>query len=170
MFIPCLALEDFGGQSKQNEGQAQLAAHIVKLLQPSDANVAVKPPLTIAILAPYSKQVQRLKSLIPYGANIHTVDGFQGREADFIIYSTVRSNLAHDIGFLTDERRLNVAWTRARVGRIVIGNPDTLKFGTARKDDDDGHQGPARPEVNKLWKEAIEDCRTVELTVPEPEK
>ena len=32
-----------------------------------------------------------------------------------------------EIGFLSNERRFNVAWTRARYGRIVIGDRATLE-------------------------------------------
>jgi len=64
------------------------------------------------------------------GVEVKTVDGFQGREKKFIIFSCVRVNLningrAH-LGFLTDKRRLNVALTRASQGLIVIGHGATL--------------------------------------------
>lgn len=53
---------------------------------------------------------------------INTVDAFQGRETDIIFYSVVRSNDEGDIGFLSDVRRLNVAFSRARELLIIVGN------------------------------------------------
>jgi superfamily I DNA and/or RNA helicase len=168
VFVPCFALEDFGGQSKQNEGQAKLVAYIVKLLRPSDVSKAIEPPLTIAVLTPYTKQVKCLKNYISGQAIISTIDGFQGREADFVVYSSVRCNTSYDIGFLMDERRLNVAWTRARVARIVVGDPKTLKFGKSIvSSGQDPEKVDPQPVENELWTKAIEDCSLVTLDLPE---
>ena len=55
------------------------------------------------------------------------VDGFQGREKEAVIISFVRSNDRHDIGFLREVRRTNVAITRARRHVCMIGNSETLE-------------------------------------------
>ena len=79
----------------------------------------------IGIISPYADQVKIIKDMTP--VEVKTVDGFQGREKEIIIISTVRSNDNGNIGFLSDLRRLNVAITRAKRKLIIIGNKDTLK-------------------------------------------
>lgn len=49
----------------------------------------------------------------------YTVDKVQGREADFVILSTVRTK---KIGFMDNPNRQNVAITRARYQMMIIGN------------------------------------------------
>ncbi|KAL6454369.1 LOW QUALITY PROTEIN: ECM32 putative ATP-dependent RNA helicase ECM32 [Candida maltosa Xu316] len=63
------------------------------------------------------------------GIMIASIDAFQGREKDFMIMSCVRSNTNGVIGFLRDERRLNVALTRAKYGLIMVGDFACLKKG-----------------------------------------
>ncbi len=60
------------------------------------------------------------KELRPYGVEVMTVNGAQGKERDFIIFSCVCST--DRIGFLNDERRFNVALTRPKQGLYVVGN------------------------------------------------
>ncbi len=79
----------------------------------------------IGIISPYADQVKIIQDRTP--VEVKTVDGFQGREKEIIIISTVRSNPDGNIGFLSDLRRLNVAITRAKRKLIIIGNKDTLK-------------------------------------------
>ena len=61
---------------------------------------------------------------------VNTVDAFQGSEKDIIIFNCVRSNseglLEKSLGFLLDERRLNVAITRPKYFLMIIGNAKTL--------------------------------------------
>jgi ATP-dependent RNA/DNA helicase IGHMBP2 len=60
------------------------------------------------------------------GVEVDTVDAFQGREADAVLVSCVRSNPDGQIGFLADLRRMNVALSRARRHLFVVGDSATL--------------------------------------------
>ena len=57
---------------------------------------------------------------------VSTVDGFQGREKEVIIISMVRSNSHQIIGFLSNEKRMNVAVTRAKRLCCLIGDSGTV--------------------------------------------
>ena len=69
----------------------------------------------IGIVAPYAEQVQTLQEKCAgiAGLDIGTIDKYQGREKQDIVYSAVRGNFKDEIGFLQDQRRLNVALTQA---------------------------------------------------------
>ncbi|KAK9909662.1 hypothetical protein WJX75_005776 [Coccomyxa subellipsoidea] len=91
----------------------------------------------IAIISPYSAQVKllRTKFVEALGAegrhlvDVNTIDGFQGREKDIVIFSAVRSSQHRKgkIGFVADERRVNVALTRARASLLVVANFKVLQ-------------------------------------------
>ena len=134
--LPCMLIDTAGfdmredaveeEESKSNRHELDLAiSHVKKLL-----HVDVRD---IAIIAPYSAQVLLLWDRIMQeqqldGAvvEIGTVDSFQGREKDAIIYTFVRSNDEQEIGFLRELRRSNVAITRARKHVCLIMDSDTI--------------------------------------------
>lgn len=58
---------------------------------------------------------------------IASIDAFQGREKNFMVMSCVRSNTENKVGFLSDERRLNVALTRAKYGLVLVGDKTCLE-------------------------------------------
>lgn len=60
---------------------------------------------------------------------IHTIDGFEGREKKVIIFSLVRANALKYLGFLKEEKRWNVALTRAKNALIIVGNASMLERG-----------------------------------------
>merc|ERR1712190_476043 len=57
---------------------------------------------------------------------VHTVDSFQGSEADVVLLSFVRANPRGCIGFLSDFRRLNVALSRAKFHLLILANVRTF--------------------------------------------
>ena len=83
---------------------------------------------SVAIIAPYKNQVLILRELLQTESlcnldiNIDSVDGFQGKECDIVIFSLTRT--VGSFRFLADQRRLNVALSRARDRIIIIGNLD----------------------------------------------
>lgn len=119
--------------SRMNVGEAELAVNLYLTLKnacPPDA-IAGK----VGMITPYSQQMEELRSRFrrtlgeryEQEVEINTVDGFQGREKDIIILSTVRADPKAGVGFLNDIRRMNVALTRAKFACYVIGKEDTLR-------------------------------------------
>lgn len=112
--------------SIDNAGEARVVGLLVRDL--IDRGVVAVDE--IGVITPYSAQSARLQrelgALIDAGLEVDSVDGFQGREKRVIVFSAVRSNERAEVGFLADERRLNVAITRAKQKLIVIGDSATL--------------------------------------------
>ncbi|CCK71439.1 ATP-dependent 5'-3' DNA helicase HCS1 KNAG_0H00230 [Huiozyma naganishii CBS 8797] len=111
--------------SKYNENEALVVkSHILKLIGDHVS------PECIGIISPYSAQVTLIKGMIREmypSIEISTVDGFQGREKEVIILSLVRSNDKFEVGFLQENRRLNVAMTRPKKQLCVVGNIEMLE-------------------------------------------
>ncbi|XP_064637243.1 DNA-binding protein SMUBP-2-like isoform X2 [Lineus longissimus] len=110
--------------SKANEGEADLVAvHVESLI-----SSGVKPE-TIAVIAPYNLQVELLRMRLAHKyqkLEIKSVDSFQGREKEAVVISLVRSNEKGEVGFLAEDRRINVAITRARRHLAVICDTQTV--------------------------------------------
>jgi len=129
--------------SYRNENEASYIVQLLKDLFRAELDQRNEVMIeTIGIVTPYSAQVTLLKTMMasdphfielaeahPSVIEVSSVDGFQGRERDLILFSAVRSNRLGKIGFLKDWRRMNVALTRAKSGIVVVGDMITLKNG-----------------------------------------
>lgn len=107
--------------SRRNPQEATLAAQKVTALMAAGVSAG-----DIAVIAPYSAQVELLRELLPEAVEVGSVDGFQGREKEAVVISLVRSNETGDVGFLAETRRMNVALTRARRLLLIIGDSGTI--------------------------------------------
>uniref|UniRef100_A0A673XBQ3 DNA-binding protein SMUBP-2 n=1 Tax=Salmo trutta TaxID=8032 RepID=A0A673XBQ3_SALTR len=112
-------------QSKGNQGEVDIVELHIKAL----TEAGVKPK-DIAVIAPYNLQVdllrQRLSARHP-DLEIKSVDGFQGREKEAVVLTLVRSNRKGEIGFLAEDRRINVAVTRARRHLALVCDTQTVQ-------------------------------------------
>ncbi len=129
--------EAFVNSTYQNEIEARFAVKCYRFLM---KGLKSFDKTKLGIITPYSGQASLLKDLIKSEENtlfceveVNSVDSFQGREKDIVIFSTVRSSyegieeeLVQSIGFLRDKRRMNVGLSRARVGLIIIGDMNRL--------------------------------------------
>jgi len=120
-----------------NREEVQLVKEYAGLLVKGTRSNRVKPE-EIAVITPYHKQAQKISMLLKshnYGdIKVGSVDEFQGSERRVVIISTVRSSVEymdfdarHQLGFLANAKRFNVAITRAQALLIVIGNPFVLE-------------------------------------------
>ncbi|PKA53953.1 putative helicase MAGATAMA 3 [Apostasia shenzhenica] len=121
-----------GTGSWVNEDEIEFIIHLYHKLVTRYSTL--KSSSQMAIISPYRYQVKFLRERFcatfgdkyDQAVDVNTVDGFQGREKDFAIFSCVRSNNEKGIGFVSDFRRMNVGITRARSSVLVVGSAFTL--------------------------------------------
>lgn len=103
---------------------------LIKKLLGEFKKEGVLPSLDIGIITGYRGQKDLVRKSvnnsgydrIAKGIDINTLDAFQGRENDIIIYSTVRTKIS--IGFQKEKERVNVAFSRAKNLLIICGDMD----------------------------------------------
>jgi superfamily I DNA and/or RNA helicase len=136
-----------------NPKEAEALAAFVSQLRPGQVGMsdAVAAPLTLAVLSPYNQQVAHInkrlkeKMILWTGLNLkhalrsrqqddaaelavrlaHTVDSFQGNQADIIAVSLVRNNtlpIGEGLGFLDEAPRINVLLSRAERLLVLVGS------------------------------------------------
>ncbi len=93
----------------------------------------------IGIITFYSAQAKLLNDMVRANfpsdvdrIRVGTVDAFQGKEFDIVLLSVVRSNneeeLHRRVGFLDNDNRLCVAFSRAKRLLVAVGDSKTVAF------------------------------------------
>ena len=84
----------------------------------------------VRVITFYKEQVSLIRSLLQRvgfkNVSVGTVDSTQGCEANIVIVSFVKGS--RSAGFLKDDRRINVALTRARHQLVCVGNVEAMQF------------------------------------------
>lgn len=128
-----------------NEAEIDIIRRILDSLEVVITKDSKSP--SIIILTPYKNQVNKIREMIKEenlaqslqqkgfrcSADIcKTVDSFQGGEADLVVVSLVRHNISKTskraLGFLLDERRMNVMLSRAKYQMIVVGSIGMFEY------------------------------------------
>ena len=130
------------GCTQSSRAEAEAVVRLVAELQTHKVVRAGKEsPVTledILIVAPYNLQVNLLKQLLPQGAQVGTVDKFQGQEAAIVIVSMTTSKgveAPRGTEFLFNPNRFNVAVSRAQCLAVVVHGAELLDGAWTKIDD-----------------------------------
>ena len=145
------------GTSLANRDEARLAVHLYTQLR--QVTNGLSALTRVAVITPYAQQANLLRRVFSEAlgqdydqlVEVNTVDGYQGREANIVIFSCVRAAGSHGVGFLSDVRRMNVALTRAKFFLFVIARCDSIV-------------------VNPYWRDLVDHARDTHAVVPVPMK
>lgn len=108
-------------RGRVNQRQAEV------ILQEIQPDLLLRGVTDIGVIAPYRNQVDMLKKTLGSGIEVDTVHGFQGREKQAIIMSTVDNEIGE---FVDDPKLLNVAVSRAQRSFTVIMSREKNNFDT----------------------------------------
>lgn len=135
-FLQVAGVEEQGvGGSYRNPAEAQVVVDLLTHLR-DEHDKDWMSDHRIRVITYYQAQVALLKRLFRQhnlaDVVVATVDSSQGCESDMVLVSLVRSTstskgAAGKVGFLSDDRRVNVSLTRARYQLVCIGNARQLQ-------------------------------------------
>jgi DNA polymerase alpha-associated DNA helicase A len=132
------AFETYEGTSPSNLAEVVAVEAVLDRLRPAATDGG---RASLVILSPYTAQCSLLRARLSKridrearqlggflsakedGTFVHTIDSFQGGEADLVIVSMVRNNQKagrHALGILGDRRRMNVLLSRARHQLVLV--------------------------------------------------
>jgi len=100
--------------------EAERVGEVVAAYEAADVSLS-----EIGVIAPFRAQVAEIDHRVPEAVTVDTVDRFQGSSQEVIVVSFVASG---DLSgpLFEDERRLNVALTRAKRGLVLVGDREAL--------------------------------------------
>lgn len=113
--------EESSGSSFINKKEAEIIVNLVKKL-----DLRAKNKTELGIICIYKAQALYIKNMLStvtlsnLSWECSSVDAFQGKEKDIIIFDIVRTNVCND--FMADENRTNVAMSRTKEELFVVGN------------------------------------------------
>ncbi|XP_045595912.2 DNA replication ATP-dependent helicase/nuclease DNA2 [Procambarus clarkii] len=124
------ASESQNGSNVVNNKEAAVVVALIQAL--TNAGLTTEG---VGVITPYRAQVKQIRDCVikevtmGERVEVNTVDQYQGRDKDVILYSCVRSGAAQlDVSeILQDDRRLNVAVTRAKYKLIMVGDIASLQ-------------------------------------------
>ncbi|XP_066245854.1 DNA replication ATP-dependent helicase/nuclease DNA2 [Euwallacea similis] len=133
--------ENLSEEDHSMDNQNIYEAAIIHTLVSSLVKQGKVPPQHIGVIATYNVQVSLLRHLLKFSdVDVNTVDQFQGKDKEIIIYSCSKSKdlrkewVDNKFDLTEDKRRLNVAITRAKHKLIIVGDLQTLqKYSTFKK-------------------------------------
>lgn len=125
--------EQQGQEKKILINNLEVKIIMARLAEIHDRLKAAKAPrISVAVITPYRAQCKTLRTALAKYAfsdqlavEVDTVDAFQGREADIVFFSFVRNT--GPATFYADDRRINVAISRARDAVYLVGDIDYIR-------------------------------------------
>jgi len=112
-FVSVAGRSGTDNDSRRNTAEADVVAQLVRKY--------AEMPFSIGVVSPFRAQVALIRRLLQgVAVTVDTVERFQGGERDIMILSLVREAGSD---FVFDERRFNVAITRARRKLILVAHP-----------------------------------------------
>jgi hypothetical protein len=147
------------GTSWVNHLESQVARSVLSVV-----DLSARQPLRVVVLSGYAPQVGVVERALSSShwsqleVECSTIDAYQGRESDLVVYLITRSNPDGTLGFLRERPRLNVALSRAREGLVIIGDEDFI--------DSVSGENPFLPVLAHIRAAPDADCVVAEAPAP----
>ncbi|MFD3746380.1 AAA domain-containing protein [Nocardia sp. NPDC058633] len=111
-----------------NPGEVELVAKLVETIRPQSLPAGAEGENSLVVLTPYVSQVLALRRMGELAGRVHTVHSFQGRQADRVVVSLVRTGPARgatvmsNVGHVGQPEVANVLLSRAQRLLVLVGD------------------------------------------------